>query len=412
MDSEINYFLELSSCAIHGKDASPITKVDTNWNHIMSLARIHNMSAILYKTISKLKPGLQPEERVLQQWKTEAFYQGLHQLGQHQELQALLEEAKQKGISLLPFKGLLLASLYPEPLMRTSSDADILVANEDKDGAIELLTNRGFLQNDKETTETVFVYDKPGTLTVELHTSLWEEYIGDRINRLESLHLTSPETLIQVNACDIDFITLGYEQHLVYQIYHIIKHFSLSGVGVRHLTDITLYVNTYYEQIDFLGFWKTMEHLNYTTCCYCFFKICVDCLGMKPEAIKDCKCKTNMEIKHLIEDIIDGGVFGNAKDERYHARNIVKPYLKNEKKVELSKQKMLLRILFPGVEMIQSQYPYAKRHRILVPFAWIQRDFYLIRKHFGKAKDSYGEKTLNQAKCRLQLLRELDIINK
>ncbi len=412
MSLELKYFLELSKCAIYNQDATSITPVHMNWENILQLARKHNMSALLYKTVSLLPENLRPSQVLLNRWKEEAFRYGLHQFGQNQEESLILAEAKKQGILCIPFKGLLLAELYPEPLMRTSGDADILVSPKDKDKMIEILVGRGYELDQRETTETVFTYERHGVLSVELHISLWEEYIGKRKTLLEQLDLTNPSTLIEVTACDIPFHTLGYEQHLIYQIYHMIKHFSLSGIGVRHLTDLTLYVNRYYDRINFADFWNTMEMLNYSVCCSYFFKICVGCFGMRKEAMKGSKIKTNIDLEPLIEDIIDGGVFGNSSTERFHARNIIKPYLNNQKKIELKKSRLVIGIIFPGNETLKSQYPYAKKHGILLPFAWIQRNCYLLKKHFGKSKESYGDKTLEQAKYRLKLLKELEIINK
>lgn len=412
MNIELKYFLELSKCAIYNQDATSITPVNMNWENILRLARKHNMSALLYKSVSLLPENLRPNQVLLANWKEEAFRYGLHQFGQNQEESFILAKAKKHGILCIPFKGLLLAELYPEPLMRTSGDADILVSPKDKEKMIDILVSRGYINNKRETTETVFTYEKEGILAVELHISLWEEYIGKRKNLLEKLDLTNPSTLIEVTACDIPIHTLGYEQHLIYQVYHIIKHFSLSGVGVRHLTDLTLYVNRFYEKINFTDFWNKMEELNYSVCCSYFFRICTDYFGMRKEAMRGSKVKTNNGFESLIEDIIDGGVFGNASEERYHARNIIKPYLNNQKTLELKKSKLIFGIIFPGTETLKSQFSYAKKHPILLPFAWIQRNCYLLKKHFGKSKSAYGDKTLEQARYRLKLLKELEIINK
>ncbi|MDD5934268.1 MAG: nucleotidyltransferase family protein [Clostridiales bacterium] len=411
MNFEFKYFLKLVDCAIYNKDATAITPQNINWEEIILLARKHNMSAILYKTIERLPSALGPQKELMDQWSQEAFFYGLQQFRQNQEEEAILEEARKQGILCIPFKGLLLAELYPEPLMRISGDADILVDPKDKDKVIEILKNRGYVNNEHETIDTVFVYEKRGFLTVELHISLWEEYIGQRKLELEKLDLTNTKKLIEVTAANITFHTLGYEEHLIYQIYHVAKHFSLSGVGVRHLTDLTLYVNRFYDHIDFSHFWKVMKQLNYSVCCSYFFAICVECFGMRREALKDSMIQSEVDMEPIIEDVIVGGVFGNASKERYHARNIIKPYLGMEKTTQLKKSTILLRVAFPGTKILCDEYEYAKKHRILLPIAWIQRCFSLLRKRIT-GRDAYGKKTLEQAKYRLQLLKELEIINK
>lgn len=412
MDSELNYLLHLTKAAIHEEDASAFSGHDVNWRNILELSRKHGMSAILYRTISRLPVQFQPEEELMALWKMEAFQMGVLQLRQNSELGQVLKVAAQLGIQLVPFKGILLAQLYPEPLMRISGDADIYVSLEQKDATITMLLERGYIIDEEESIDTVTVLNRNNVLSIELHTCLWEEYIGDRIRELERMGITDPKTFISARACDIQCNTLGINQHLIYQIYHMIKHFSLSGIGIRHLTDLTLYINYYFDQINQKCFWKAMQQLQYTTCCESFLYICVQCFGMNPEIFKEHRIQSTIEIEHLIEDIVDGGVFGNAKDERYHARNIIKPYLKNNKKVNVSKPKLIIGIIFPGLDIIKEQYAYANRHSVLIPFAWIQRNVYLLRKQFGKNKESYGEKTMNQAKYRLKLLEELEILNK
>ena len=97
---------------------------------------------------------------------------------------------------------------------------------------------------------------------------------------LEKCKLTDTASFVELTACGIDVVTLGFTEHLIFQMFHIIKHFVVQGVGFRYFMDITLYINHYIKELDLQRFWNSMEELGYDKFCDVFFWCCNQCLGM------------------------------------------------------------------------------------------------------------------------------------
>lgn len=54
------------------------------------------------------------------------------------------------------------------------------------------------------------------------------------MNILKGLEMDAQEKLVELNVCGgMTGTTLGYTEHLIYQIFHIVKHFVLQGVGMQ-----------------------------------------------------------------------------------------------------------------------------------------------------------------------------------
>ena len=171
-------------------------------------------------------------------------YATLREFRKYQAIRLVNEESKKRNLKFVFFKGVVLADLYPQYTERVSCDSDILVTDEEKDAAEQLLRDCGYTKDDKDSKKHVQVYiNRKFDHTIELHTRLWEDYEGPRVEVVKSLKLSSPQKNIKVNACGIEVYTLAPREHLIYQIFHIIKHFSLNGIGVRYLIDITLFIN-------------------------------------------------------------------------------------------------------------------------------------------------------------------------
>ena len=315
-----------------------------------------------------------------------------------------------EGISVALFKGAVLAQLYPQELLRVSGDVDLLVEKCDEDKTIKLLESYGYEVNKAASKENVTVLSKGDILVIELHSSLWEDYKGEHIEKLKNMHIDDKNAFIKFQGCDIECNTLNITNHFQYIFYHVVKHFIPGGIGIRHLMDIALFYNYYEKDIDMDTFRKNMEELGYGTFYKSIFSLCIAHLGMKNTCLKDKFILESDIYQKMMDDIIDAGVFGNKTIERVKSRNIVKQTYYEQGSANGSKKyKVVINTLFPSAEAMSDKYVNAKKYKILLPVAWTQRAIsHVIRKAKNKEEPDVWSKA-KVAEDRLELLRTLGL---
>lgn len=320
--------------------------------------------------------------------------------------------AKENNITFVLFKGCVLADLYPQYMQRTSCDTDIFVYEEDKQKALKLLTDAGYDIIDESSKDkvTVLEYEKAHHV-IELHTCLWEDYEGRRLDILESMGLTDRNKLIQLQVCGFEATTLDYEDHLLYQLFHIIKHFSLEGVGVKYLSDITLYVDKYGKYIDYNDLWRKLESLGYEKFSHYLFAVCIEFLGMNGEILEGRNMEMGSELMDFMLDLFRSGSVFEGHYDSWQIMGMMTPYFVGEKKGPKSKLGRKIAVIFPRAKDLQDCFGYAKKNPILLPIAWIHRAVkYCVRYHKNSDKwYNTGEK-LDIAEYRINLMDKMGLL--
>ena len=340
-------------------------------------------------------------------------YAAFKELGNLQAIRLVNEESKKRNIKFVFFKGILLADLYPQHTERISCDSDILVSDGEKEAAEELMRDMGYEKNLHSSKNHVQVYEnkKYGHI-IELHTRLWEDYEGPRVEALKKLKLADSEKIILTKACGLEVYTLGYKEHLIYQIFHIIKHFSLNGVGIRYLIDVTLFVNKYFDKIDFRQFWEDIRTLGYSCFTETFFIICVDELKMTDKVFDSHPVKDIQGMDELKEDLLN---VGNIMDKQagWQIMGAMEAYFTGEASVPKSEFKRKMRMIFPSAKALPKVYDYAIKYPLLLPLAWVHRGVkFFIKKQFHK-DDFYGiSEKVDVGERRLRLIEELELTMK
>lgn len=385
---------------------------DLDYNNLKRMIGDNSLSAFLYKPLKEYNDHNKfIAEEVMADYGSFVRTIMFRELTKNHGIKTICNEAEKRGIRLTFFKGLLLADLYPQYAERTSADSDILVSEEQKEEAEKILTDCGYVKNEEHSKIHVQVYvNEALNHVVELHTRLWEDYTGPRIDILNKMELSSPQTDIRTTACGIEVNTLGYEKHLVYQLFHIIKHFSLEGIGIRYLIDTTLFVNRYCNDIDFDLFWKHIESLGYTKFVEAFFQICIKELKMTDKAFENHAYTLDHSVEDLKLDLLKVGI---TKDKvaGWQIMGAMEAYFTGEAKAPKTGLKRKLSMVFPSLDALPKTYIYARKYPVLLPFAWIHRAIkYLIRRKDHK-DDFYsiGEK-IDVGERRIHIMDELGLL--
>ena len=336
----------------------------------------------------------------------------MKQLASTQELRRILKLANEQNLTPVLFKGIVLAALYPEPSMRFSSDADIFIPSDQRPAMEQLLVSQGYTLIPGASKEHVPVYHiNAGNryLRIELHDCLWEDYTGTQADILESLQLTSPDTLLTLFPLGIPVLTLGHTEHLIYQLFHIAKHFAFEGLRLRFLTDLTLFINTYKREIDFTRFWSAMELLGYSSFCDSLFRICIHYLSMSDDVLPSSKGNPPLN-EAFLEDIVLAGKVGDSQVNNWASTDMLASYFMRNNTAS-SGLKHKLEILFPMPSALKDKFSYAKKCPLLLPIAWIHRFFNAFRYSIlCKKQNQSASDVLSNAEYRLELMKSVGLI--
>lgn len=372
-----------------------------------------NLSGIIYPvaTGQKWKNGIPAS--LLELWGRRVRNNLLMESKKFAAIRRILIEAEKEGIILVFFKGCVLADLYPQCLLRNTCDTDIFVYEKDREKAMKLLEGLGYIKSEEHSKKHVQVlFSNEFHHVVELHFYLWEDYKGRKIDILTKMDLVKDDSLQELEVCKMKVITLGYEEHLIYQMFHIIKHFVTEGVGIRYLTDVALYINRYGALIDYSSFWEKMKQLGFDKFCQAFFRLCIQCFDMKEDIMKAVKPMNNGIEDALLIDILNLGVLYKNKTSSWQILGIMTPYLVGDEYIPENSFMRKLKVLFPARKSLPDEFSYAKKYVLLLPVAWIHKMIlFLIKSNKYKGWYNAGEK-LETAEYRLKLVKKLGLAEK
>ena len=145
-----------------------------------------------------------------------------------EKIGAVLDGAE---IPWIPLKGAVIRDLYPEPWMRTSSDVDVLVHEEDLDRAVEALETETSFRAKSRDYHDVSMYSEQ--ILLELHFSILEnmDTVDPLLRQVLSYAVPAGE---------------GFRRSLTpeFQVFHNLAHMSYhllhGGLGVRPFLDLWL----------------------------------------------------------------------------------------------------------------------------------------------------------------------------
>ena len=257
---------------------------------------------------------------------------------------------REKGIEFIPLKGIVLKDLYPSSLMRSMSDIDILIREEDHKKKIKpLMKELGF----KEGTESdhELHWEKDGCL-VELHKRIIPSYNKD---------------FYEVTGDGWDWVQ---NNRYAYIFTHFAKHYRDRGIGITHLVDLEILREQATDtELKKLHLDKFYENVQRTLDCW-----------FRDREFDDVT-------ERITQTIFRSGEYGTY-NVSVMSKNLKKINAENGD-VKAARKKDLLRSIFPSFEVMKSRNPILKKLPFLLPIFWIWR---IITSPFkGKIKKFYKE---------------------
>ena len=404
-------FLDLLKSSLNNDDYEGGDIDSQDLKQIYNLAQMHHVVPMIYRVLHNEEFFKNSDENFKMMFKQVAFKLVVSQIQRRNRLLELYKILKEKNIEAIVFKGIIFRNMYNNPDDRMSSDEDILVKKEDYEKLKDILCGEGLEFIEKEGNECAYLCRNTG-LCIEVSTSLFS-HESKAYGHLNRLFDDIFEKSITINIDGVDLKTLSHEQHLIYIVFHNMKHFLHGGFGIRQVADFSKYIETYGQFIDWEKFWSDLKILNYDTFALNLIDISLKYLGFDytkaiyPKGVRDFNIIINSKDYYinsddLISDILSAGVFGGSTKERKHTA------LMTLNAVEDQKNGNRFKAIFPSVDYLKGNYTYLQKHPILLPIAWTQRIFSYIKRNKNNTTSYIN--TMELGKQRIELLKEYKII--
>jgi len=273
-------------------------------------------------------------------------------------IKGLLDSRNIKHVFL---KGSILKQIYPKTYMRAMGDIDFLVEEKNIIEIQELfqrveikLSSRNWVHD---------VYKTESGLSIEVHSRLTK-------NKNEYHDLEDIQDIVKDNQCNP-------ELEILYLLYHIKKHLITSGIGLRSIIDLGVYLNHYYSMLNP----EKLNRLLVENKLDIFFKNLVvfneKYLGIQ---ISDKFIIEKSFDQNLYESftkyIVISGIHGIGI-----SFNRFTGIVSNNRNAKFKKMRALLRITFLPYNDLKYVYPTLLKHEILLPLGWTVRIFDLLFKN-------------------------------
>lgn len=395
--------LHLLRCAV--RQTLPDTSVcqDADWAEMFKLAQQHKIDALLFGAIFELSDH-QPPESILLAWQERTMLTMVGQSYIVEQLFSLLDALDAAGIRAVVLKGVAIKMLYPDPDLRTMSDADLLVSEKVFDAACAVFDSLAYSAVEDE--PGVRIYQAPEGLRVELHQKLFDQTAYGFLSKLNEQALFPIESAIKEKVHGGEAYVLPPTKHLLFMLCHMAKHMITTGFGLRQTMDFALFAEANDLTIDWDELFTHTDLLGLTSFASALLWIGVTYLGA-PIGVWQKVAKQDMKaVEALLSDLLDAGVFGNSSEERRRSAAVVYRSFDDPS----GDHGKLRRALFPSAKSLKAPYLYARHHQMLLPIAWTHRLFrYLWLMVTGKVKHSEAIEGMRIADERLWLLRRLGL---
>ena len=388
MDKISRIFIQAAAAGVTGKEIENPDLSTEEWRELMDLSEKQMLLPVVFEAVYASMPReLEQEYRIVsltlissQTRNTDMFLR-------------LCTRLREQGIDPLVFKGLICRESYRLPDWRVSGDEDIYIRRNQYPFFHSLMKEMGFRVSEPNfNSEHEILYRRQG-LRIEGHWELFpqENRLWEQMNSLTEAVL---KRAVHREIEGTEVLVMEPTDHMIFLLLHAMKHFALSGVGIRQICDIVQWDSRH--KIEWKRVAAVMESLGAT----CFTEAVLDAgnrlFGMKiPEGWK------TADATDLIEDSLSGGVFGQSTQERLHSGSITVA-----DGMGYNSAYNLFRVLFPSREVMEINYPWVSKNKALLPLGWGAR---LLRYAASIGRHNSPIHSLQIGKQRIELLKEYNV---
>lgn len=353
MDQAISITLEAVKAALNH---TKITLPQSNQDAVFKISKENGFSGMIYTALNHDNLN----KTIHAVFKKEFYLyntQDIHQLETIAHLKSILNKHHIPHILL---KGSHLKMMYPASYMRGMGDIDILIKKDAMNAVHQCLKNEGYTLTHQSAQHDIF--ESPNKMTVEVHPKLYKP-----IDKKYATLFQDVWHYAKVQEQSTYLLDPHFE--LAYLLYHIVKHFHGTGIGLRTVLDIGIFLNNKKDDISI----DTLTKLLKSSSLYTFF---INMLYLNyryydinpyPDLI-DRAPIDEATFEQLTTYITTSGIHGKGTSfnnfiSRLGASNM-------QKKGKLA---FTLKLMFPSYQTMKGLYPWLKYMPLLYPFTWVIR---------------------------------------
>lgn len=365
---------------------------EVNWGEICLLGDIHSVSGIIYEVITRLK--IKTPQRAKEHLEKVFFKCVNYSLNLETQTKKILNVLEREKIVHFITKGYVLREYYPQKELRTMGDVDIYIEEKDIERAKKVLSENGYELKSVYFSE--LTYEKDGA-RFEVHDNLLYESLGNGFNygtyfkgKCEKVGKEKEKYTYELDKND----------HLIYLISHIGKHFYSEGCGIRMILDIAIYLKRFKDELNFDYIFNEFEKIGLKKFAENIFYLCK--VWFKSEInFKEMDKELYVEVKKYV---LEAGTFGFF--ERSAGAKVQRGLY--EEKVKGG----VFKLIFPDEEKMRYICPWFREKKsYLLPIAYVVRIFgSLFNKGFEPIKKLFDITTKKgEGKKQYRLIKELGL---
>jgi hypothetical protein len=406
--------LEALRCFLNGERVSWDEEItEAEWEDFFSLCMHHQILPMVYEAVYACPAFASVTGEKVRFLKSQVIRQVMVQSRKTEEFLWLYRKLTDEGLMPLVVKGLVCRCLYREPDYRCSGDEDVLIPRDQFENCHRIFLENGMRQLDPGMdilAEGEVPYCRQGgALHIELHKELFSSE-SEAYGKLNEFFAKAFERKIQLEISGVEIYTMCHTDHLLYLILHAFKHFLHSGFGIRQVCDIVVYADTYGKEIDWDYILEKCRNVHADLFAASLFDIGEKYLVF--DRGKACYPKNWVELgvdgNDLLEDLLEGGVFGDSSMSRKHSSNITLQAVSESRKGKRARVS-LVHSLFPERSYMERKYPWLKKYPALLPVSWMMR---IVRygRESRKMKGNDVKASIEIGTRRVDLMKKYKII--
>lgn len=340
--------LQILKCILNEQPLSDCSIAPEDWQHLIWLAKRHNIMGMLGCTLPLLSEQQMPPQKERDSLRRQAMAMAMVNSNQIHELGRIQDAFEQQGIWNMPLKGCTTRQLYPLPDMRTMNDLDILCKPSQQRQIRKIMSQLGYA--DFQEGRKHDVYSKKPYIRIEMHREMvparspFSKYYRDIWNRC--MPMSGCRYNCQLSATDA----------FVYNLVHLAEHLEEGGVGIRFITDVYAFDNSptvdreqLHSTLESLGLWQL--YCNVSALAQQWF-------SLNPPTLEQSQAQLIERFGHFV---LAGGLFGSAETGSALA-------VQKEGRV-----RYFLKACFPGYREMCSMYSWLEKWPFLLPWSWFLR---------------------------------------
>ena len=233
-----------------------------------------------------------------------------------------------------------------------------------------------------------------GMLHVELHPNFFERSRED-LRLSNRYYQKAHDTAVPIHTGGTALWTLDETHHFLYLFLHLTKHFKGAGVGLKQMVDLLVADRAWRDKIRWEYIKQAVEELRCGKLYGAVLAVGRD-LGFAPT-----KLFPPQDPAHLLEDSLEGGVYGHSDPSRTYGSIITAAA------VDTGEKTSVLKAIFPSYDYMVLGWEALRRNPWLLPVGYIKR-FYRVLVSRKQGKEALI--AIQKGQERTKLLQEYGIL--